>query len=723
MKPPSRVATVKPVGCFATAHLESGREKAQKAPRESAPAAFARFCGWLVGILLPATFSVVAPVHAASYYTDYLKADLEGRGMSYRSIGAVAIQGRYAYVGIERWVVVVDVSDPRRPLPVGYTIFQPDDSSWQASRIASIAVAENCACLVYDVDMHLSGHAYSMVVVDISTPAAPRVTATYEAKGGWGTPHAFSVAASGHYAYLYHTGGLDVVDLSNPTEPRRVAFWRSHESDSGWLGRFQRLVVAELSDPKGLTVLGSTDVLPCKLTDVAVAGNQAFVAGERGGVRVLDISNPKTPKEIGAFPTDGAVTTLSLWGHYVFAGEEGALHVLDASDPKALRAITTYSTAGPGPQPRQGEMVVRQGKNKHEIVVQRPGGPAEIIVHRPCRPPEVAVVRNHLCVTAAGQTDVTGGAAGGAAPGVAPEPARRFTEAETVVRILDFSTPAAPREESVYVSPPRDNRLWTDGARLAACGRHLLVHGYGESRLRVIDLSCLAWKKWMPGLVAMALLASVVLVRLALVSRRVGKGHWWLALLAAALPPALLLLVPRAPREAGHCQVDGNLLGMAAAEPYVYLVGVAETHDKQNRLRSPATAKLWVMDVSKAGAPREVGSLKLSPPDSGAAWDVTVIDNYAYVAASPHGLQVVDVSKPAAPKLVGSGNTPALPQAIAAAGRHAFVAAGRHGLRIFDVSNPAAPKLVGLYDAPPAQWRPTAADDSAKPGGSVKKPE
>jgi hypothetical protein len=156
--------------------------------------------------------------------------------------------------------------------------------------------------------------------------------------------------------------------------------------------------------------------------------------------------------------------------------------------------------------------------------------------------------------------------------------------------------------------------------------------------------------------------------------------------------------------------VDGYLLGLAAVEPYAYLVGVAETRDEQNRLRIPATAKLWVMDLSKPAAPREMGSLKLSKPDSGAAWDVAVVGNHAYVAASPHGLQVVDVSNPAAPKLVGSCDTPALPQAIAAAGRNAFVVVGRQGLRILDVSNPAAPKPVGSYDAPPAQWRPMAAD-------------
>jgi hypothetical protein len=181
-------------------------------------------------------------------------------------------------------------------------------------------------------------------------------------------------------------------------------------------------------------------------------------------------------------------------------------------------------------------------------------------------------------------------------------------------------------------------------------------------------------------------------------------------LLAVLLPVALLLLVPRTPREVGHYQVDGYLLGLAAAEPYAYLVGVAETDEGQNRLRSPATAKLWVMDLSKPAAPREVSSLRLSKPASGAAWDVAVVGNYAYVAASPHGLQVVDVSNPAAPKLVGSCDTPALPEAVAAAGHHAFVTVGRHGLRIFDVSNPAAPKPVGSYDAPPARWRQMAAD-------------
>jgi hypothetical protein len=78
-----------------------------------------------------------------------------------------------------------------------------------------------------------------------------------------------------------------------------------------------------------------------------------------------------------------------------------------------------------------------------------------------------------------------------------------------------------------------------------------------------------------------------------------------------------------------------------------------------------------------------------------AASDLRVAENYAYVAAGASGLQVIDVSDPAAPRIAGSLALPGIALEIALAGPVAYIAAKDGGLHLVDVSDPAAPALIG----------------------------
>ncbi len=64
------------------------------------------------------------------------------------------------------------------------------------------------------------------------------------------------------------------------------------------------------------------------------------------------------------------------------------------------------------------------------------------------------------------------------------------------------------------------------------------------------------------------------------------------------------------------------------------------------------------------------------------------------------GLQVIDISDPANPTLVGTYDTPGYARGVAVSGDHAFVADGDSGLQVIDISDPANPTLVGTYDTP-----------------------
>ncbi len=711
-------------------------------------------------------------------------------------VGAVAVQGDYAYVGINRSIVVVDVSDPHHPTPVGQTSFWPDNLHWYVEDVSAISVVGDHAYVVYKLDNY-SGRNHSMVIVNVSRPTAPKVIASYDIPMGWVPPHALGVTASGQYAYLYHTTGLDVVDVSEAMEPTRVGRWRSHGSSSftscyrgpfvaiagnhayvadrggglrvldvsdpadpkeigswadghctgvtlvgtrafsgnhiidisdpknpraigsyrppdqdtkrvtvgalaagnhvflygnafgdpnmrrgnllvvdvsdpstpkkvfaastpplvdgcimglfveanyAYIGVGPRLVVADISDPKHLSAVGSANVLPCKLTDVAVADDYVFVASQRGGLRVLDLSDARSPKEVGSFRAPGAIAAVTATGNYAFAGGPDVLHVLDVSDPKALREVATCKTTL---------------------------GPAA----------SVALVGDYVCATADGKT----------------------------LNTFDFSEPAIPKEIGSYeLHAPTWQIVGTDGlvrsetTRIVPSGGHLLVFGANRAGLDVYDLSCLTWAPRVPYLLPLAVVASIVLALLMFAVRRPINRYLLLpALIVVVLPPALLLLVPRAPQVVGRFDPGGAFGGLAVAERYAYVVG-----DNPDR---PAS-RLLVVDLSDPTSPREVGSCELS--QLGRASDVAVAGTHAYIVDGRHGLKVVDIADPAAPKAIGSyrasipiplpipGGDPFDAQAVAVAGQYVLVTDGHWGMRILDVSDPASPKPVCFYDSP-----------------------
>jgi hypothetical protein len=82
---------------------------------------------------------------------------------------------------------------------------------------------------------------------------------------------------------------------------------------------------------------------------------------------------------------------------------------------------------------------------------------------------------------------------------------------------------------------------------------------------------------------------------------------------------------------------------------------------------------------------------------------------HVYLVNEEAGLQAVDVSDPAAPKVVGSYRPKGSLGPVAASGVHVFVVEEDTLLRVLDVTNPARPRAVGSRELP-AEIRGLAAD-------------
>ncbi len=100
-----------------------------------------------------------------------------------------------------------------------------------------------------------------------------------------------------------------------------------------------------------------------------------------------------------------------------------------------------------------------------------------------------------------------------------------------------------------------------------------------------------------------------------------------------------------------------------------------------------------VLDITAPLAPTLVGTLATGarPVDAAAAGPVV------FVAADEAGFQVYSLTNPAQPALLAASLVSSNARGVAVSGDLAFVADGLHGLKIFNVSNPAAPVPVGSH--------------------------
>ena len=100
-----------------------------------------------------------------------------------------------------------------------------------------------------------------------------------------------------------------------------------------------------------------------------------------------------------------------------------------------------------------------------------------------------------------------------------------------------------------------------------------------------------------------------------------------------------------------------------------------------------------VVDIADPEQPSEVGSC--STP--GTALSIAVSNNYLYVADYTEGMRVIDITDPSSPVEVGFCNIPGKTYRVVVSGIYAYVAADQTGLWIIDISDPEAPTTIGVY--------------------------
>jgi len=522
----------------------------------------------------------------------------------------------------------------------------------------------------------------ALTVVDISDPSKPRQVAYCDTPGS-----AVDIAVSGTYAYVADEwDGLAVVNIADPSHPALVG-----QLDTGdmysvavagtkayLIDRDRGLIVVDVSDPSNPLEVGS---LPLYGRGVAVTGSYAYVAGSPG-LRVISIEDPSHPVEVGSISLTGSANDVAISGGYAYVADTYAgLRVVDISDPRAPVEVGHCENV-------YGWSVALGGA--YAYVAGSDAALGVVDVSDPAHPSLVGV-----CDTA------------GSSAGVAvAAPYAYVADGYGGLRVVDVSNPAAPAEAS---------RLETWGWIWDVAGAGDYAYAVGHDRFQTLDVSDPANPAPIgayssPEIWAVAVSSGYAylacgydglkVLSLANPANPVPVAQWdpgpvnfpWATLVAVSGNRALVgggwdvfvadISDPAHPIRSGY-GTSWGVLGMALDGRYAYYAWKSIGHRWFGIYDVTTGAQLALID--RVWEPRKIA----------------VSRGYAYVAGGYRfGMWVFNVWNPANPILVGYIPTGGAAYDVAVSGSYAYVGDYYTGLHVIDVSVPASPVEVGYWNTP-----------------------
>lgn len=195
------------------------------------------------------------------------------------------------------------------------------------------------------------------------TSYTPKLVAQFETNRfgnpavGWArlNGECWNVQMSGATAYVASSpGGLKIVDVSNPLEPRIISDaigdgihdLRVAGTMVFAAGMDQGLKIYNVTNPQHVTEVANL-VTGGLVTGVEKAGNLVYLSDTQVGLRVIDVTNPQWPVEIGSLNLKCEASGLSVAGSVAYLADGNAgIRVIDIADPTKPALLSTLDTPG-----------------------------------------------------------------------------------------------------------------------------------------------------------------------------------------------------------------------------------------------------------------------------------------------------------------------------------------------------------------------------------------
>lgn len=417
--------------------------------------------------------------------------------------------------------------------------------------------------------------------------------------------------------------------------------------------------------------------LPSVPRSIDIAGHYAYVAADKAGIQVVDISDVGNLSVVGVYETNWAIGIRVIDGYAYLANGGHGLTIVDVSDPQNPAFVGQLGLSGSGRDVDvEGNIACVAGSSGGLFVVD---------------------VTDVSSPALHGSYDTPGNATDVDIDGTLAYVA----DYQQGLRVIDISTPSAPAEVGFL-------DFYTEARRVCVIGPYAYV---GTSNFNVVDVSTpsapsllgTCWPGgptdglWMDGTTAFL---------------AVSWGGVTRCDAATPAAPAVQNQWDFAPGETHVVAVDGdhaylgcewegmNVLDISdpSAPDIVGAYWVGPGYQMTDVTIIADTAyTTWsdgfrIIDVTDPGAPAEVGHY-----DSGYFEELRVDGDYAYIAHKSGGFRILDISAPASPVEVGHYPSPGYVYGVDYMDGYAYLAAAPEGLRIVDVSTPSAPVEVGYY--------------------------
>lgn len=603
-------------------------------------------------------------------------------------VQTLAPDGHTVYLGVDKRLWVVDVTDPQQPQVL-------TSSDPFPGFVLELATAGGLLAARSEDGVYL---------LDISDPASPAELA-FVATPGYNQGMALDDArlvVSRMTEGDPTRGELRIFDLSNPRQPQEMGVYAIEtplgdkiaiQGDVVYVANGDsQLSVLDISDPAAVALLGRVN-LPW-VRQIIAAGDYVYAAGE-GGLHIVAVGDPAALRLVGRLDTQYRLPlSVAVAGPYAFladsaaddeiTGALGAVRVIDVADPANPVLAASYPSAALGPyfvaldQGQQaGVLYLATGEGLETVDISSPGEPT--MLGRAVLPIDGADVAldGHVAYLAL---------------------------ADQGLLAVDIRDPAKPEALGRYAAaaPGRVSAMAVDrrsGASVHAYAYQVVIQAWdratrvlvGEPGLSIVDVT----DPTQPADVAFLPLeidlgdAAIYFRSDVAISGTVAFVTGWqsgLHVVDVADParPALL---------ATH-RTPGSVQGVFTAGSTLYL---AERPAWDAQQQKSVGGGLRALDISDPARPREVGHA----PAAYEALDVIVADGLAYVAAidGVHVLDIVDFQHPIElghyDTLGPDGRLGAVIQKMQLVDNHLYLAFDHGSISVLDVSRPREPTLVG----------------------------
>lgn len=437
------------------------------------------------------------------------------------------------------------------------------------------------------------------------------------------------------------------------------------------------------------TIIGTVDT-PGNAIDVAMQGNLACIADQDGGLQVIDVTDPTAPQILGDLPTSGPCNHVIMSNGMAYATTAGAFYAVDLADPAHPLVVKTIRVDGTLHELANWGNNVYIAGDQPELSVWMNGA-----IH-------IITLGSDFWLTPLGNIETSGWASDVAVAGAYSYVA----DWSAGLTVIDCSDPADPQLIATEDTP--------GSARgVVISGTHAYVAD-GECGLQVIDVA----NPQNPVIVG-SIDTQGTANRIVVSGTRafIADGLRGLRIFDVSDPanPTALPGV-ETPGDACGVAVSGNRAYVADYAAGLQIIDIADPQNPHIVTNVPvahalskymgvtvsgryacvadADHAMWLVDTEAPNQP--VIGVEIGGPGR----DVSVQGNRAYIAAGSGGLQVVDISDPESPVVVGAGLTPGFAAGIAVLGGHAFIADDGEGLQVLELTRPANPQLVGSVDTP-----------------------